>query len=137
MNVKSYFSSLTLFFLLILILLTSVSGSLGAEEIMLNDEYFNIMPKIIDENTLIALEKIEELIAISEHRIEEDRFLLIYKGRFYLLQNGSKIIETENGKFSLPSEVLYINDKLLVPIYLLDILPGIEFKENGVLIIEN
>jgi len=105
--------------------------SLEAQEIVMNKEYFNIYPKKIDENTLIVLEEIEEKLNISLHKLEKDRFLMIHKGRFYMLKNKSRIIETEMGHVELPAEVLYINDNLLVPIYLLNQLPGIELNEEG------
>ena len=132
--------SLLISSLLLLILFFSgvfTFHSLEAQEIVLNQGYFNIYPNQIDENTLIVLEEIEEELNISLHKLEKDRFLMIYRGRFYMLKDKSRIIETELGQVELPVEILYINDNLLVPIYLLNQLPGIELNEEGNFVLLN
>lgn len=118
--------------LLLIILLFSFLNSafVFAEDIALEDSYFSIKPDEPDQNTLIVLENLAEDSELSLHQLDEERFLLIYGGRFYLLNVDSLVVKTENGEFELPVKTVLINDKLLVPIYLIDILPEINISEK-------
>ena len=122
------FSSL----LLIILLFVSLNSAFTAvaEDINLNNDYFSIKPDELDQNTLIVLENLAEESELSLHQLDEERFLLIYGGRFYLLNVDSRLVKTENGEFELPVKTILINGKLLVPIYLIDILPEINIVDK-------
>ena len=119
----NFISSLLLIFVLFTLL---NSTAVFAEKINLNETLFSIMPENITQNTLIVLENLVQEIDLSLHRLDEQRYLLIYGGRFYLLNVDSRIVKAENGEFELPEKTALINNKLLVPVYLLELLPEIE-----------
>ncbi|MGM0602732.1 MAG: hypothetical protein ACQESS_05400 [Bacillota bacterium] len=121
-------------FLIVLLFIVFYSFSLFAEELDLNSFEFSIKPDNIEESTLIPAEELKQSLPISFHRMEDNKFLLIFAGRFYLLNSGTNNIKIEGGEVELGNKILFINSHLLLPVEFIKLLPGIDIDDSGKII---
>ncbi|RCW41827.1 MULTISPECIES: hypothetical protein [unclassified Halanaerobium] len=121
-------------FFIVVFFLVFYSLSLSAEEIDLNSFKFSIKPDNIEESTLIPASELKENLPLSFHRMEDNKFLIIFAGRFYLLNVETKNIKIEGGEIRLENNIFYLNGHLLLPVEFIKMLPGIDVDNSGKII---
>ena len=122
---------------MIFFLITALNTILvEAVELKFEEKHFMIMPDQLDEASLFVVEELADELDINLYQLEEERFLLISGGRFYLLNINSNIIETEAGNYEMPAQALLVNNKLLAPLYIIELLAGLELSEYGIITAE-
>lgn len=112
------------------------TAAVEAVELEFEEKHFMIMPQQLDESTLFVVDELADELDINLYQLEAERFLLISGGRFYLLNVNSNILETEAGDYEMPTEVLFVNNKLLAPLYIIELLAGLELSEYGIITTE-
>ncbi len=121
-------------FLTVFFFIVFYSFSLSAEEVDLNSFEFSIKPDSIEESTLIPAAELKENLPLSFHRMEDNKFLLIFAGRFYLLNIETKNIKIEGGEVELKNNIFFLNGHLLLPAEFIKMLPGININKSGKII---
>lgn len=121
-------------FLTVVILIVFYSFSISAEEVDLNSFDFSIKPDSFEESTLIPAAELKENLPLSFHSMEDNKFLLIFAGRFYLLNSETKSIKIEGGEVELENNIFFLNGHLLLPAEFIKMLPGIDIDNSGKII---
>ncbi|MCC3144022.1 hypothetical protein LJ207_01625 [Halanaerobium sp. Z-7514] len=127
---------LTSFLLIFLTIIVLNTVAVEAVELEFSEKHFMIMPDELEQSTLFVVEELTDELDINLYQLEEERFLLISGGRFYLLNANSNVIETEAGNYEMPAQTMLVNNKLLAPLYIIELLAGLELSEYGVITAE-
>jgi len=111
-------------FLIIAVL--AFSNIILAESLKINEQSinFNIEPEKIEQDSYLPIEQLKELNDISLYKIEDKKVLIIYKSNYFAFAIDSKLINTNQGNKEICCSPIKINNHILVPIDLLELIFG-------------
>lgn len=112
--------SLSLIILISLILILNSVTMINALEINGNKINFDITPEIINDNSYVPLNQFNKLEDFLIEKLQNNRFLIIYNGKYFIISTNDKMVKSSQGEFTLNSQPLSLNNHLLVPLQLIN-----------------
>ncbi|MFW5992319.1 MAG: BsuPI-related putative proteinase inhibitor [Halanaerobiaceae bacterium] len=101
-----------------LLVIFSITFTLMAEDFFVNEKKlnFDITPDKITEDTLIPLEKMQEIIQFRMIKLSPAKTAICYDQEYYIINLDTKKVQSGSRSYSLKPEPREINGYLLLPL---------------------